>query len=387
MIVLENMAQLCAFLLENEDVYLMGAGYYASRLVYRISNGFETRISACLVSNLAGNEPSITSIPVVEMSSVPQEKLGSPVILTLHSSKWLGAIEALSANGFRNFVFLSEGFLDEITFPAQNKWRAKLRANDKLNFEIHVADHCNLNCRYCSHFSPIAPEKLLDIVQYEKDLARLSELFEGEMNYINLLGGEPLLNPEIGKIIAMTRQYFPKGNVKLVTNGLLLKKMPEEFWEQCRSSRAEVSVTIYPLEGAYAGLEDLFKSKGVLHSVYGTRSDNMSRQPINFNANCDRQDSFVRCGLANHCIQLKEGKLYTCTRAAYAPFLVEHFGLDASKLSPKDGVDIYQMQTGKDVLDALAKPIPFCSYCDTSTFRCGLRWESSKQEKSDWISS
>jgi ABC-2 type transport system ATP-binding protein len=58
-------------------------------------------------------------------------------------------------------------------FLIKNKKRPSLR------FDVHLADHCNLNCKGCYHFSPLAPEKFLDIEQYERDCTRLNELSMG----------------------------------------------------------------------------------------------------------------------------------------------------------------------------------------------------------------
>lgn len=35
----------------------------------------------------------------------------------------------------------------------------------------------------------------MDVVELEQDLSRLSELANGEVHHINILGGEPLLHP------------------------------------------------------------------------------------------------------------------------------------------------------------------------------------------------
>ena len=48
-----------------------------------------------------------------------------------------------------------------------------------LNYlETNVVDHCNLNCKGCSHFSNIQKEKeFVKLEDYTKDLKRLNELF------------------------------------------------------------------------------------------------------------------------------------------------------------------------------------------------------------------
>lgn len=54
-----------------------------------------------------------------------------------------------------------------------------IEVRKKIKFEVHITEHCNLNCKYCFHFSPLAKEEYLTLEEYERDLARLSELFGG----------------------------------------------------------------------------------------------------------------------------------------------------------------------------------------------------------------
>ena len=61
--------------------------------------------------------------------------------------------------------------------------------------EINIVSHCNLNCRSCSHFSPVAGKEYLPIELAELDFARLAELSGGDVQCIHIMGGEPLLHP------------------------------------------------------------------------------------------------------------------------------------------------------------------------------------------------
>ena len=47
---------------------------------------------------------------------------------------------------------------------------------EKIRFIVDIVDHCNLNCKCCGHFSPLAPKGFLDINTFERDLKRLHEL-------------------------------------------------------------------------------------------------------------------------------------------------------------------------------------------------------------------
>ena len=84
----------------------------------------------------------------------------------------------------------------------------ELHPHTLLRFEVHVAEHCNLSCRDCLHFSPLAKEEFLDIDEYRKDCARLSELFDSEVERLYLLGGEPLLHPNLVEIMKISREAF-----------------------------------------------------------------------------------------------------------------------------------------------------------------------------------
>lgn len=37
--------------------------------------------------------------------------------------------------------------------------------------EMHLVDHCNLNCRSCSHYSPVSPERFASPEEADRDFA------------------------------------------------------------------------------------------------------------------------------------------------------------------------------------------------------------------------
>lgn len=71
----------------------------------------------------------------------------------------------------------------------------KLTPRTELRFEVHLAEHCNLNCKGCDNFSPLAREEYLDIEEYESDCKRLSVLFDGKVERLQLLGENPYCIP------------------------------------------------------------------------------------------------------------------------------------------------------------------------------------------------
>ena len=111
--------------------------------------------------------------------------------------------------------------------------------------EIHLTDNCNLNCRGCAHFCPISEKWFASPITYAQDMLQLRKLFSN-IQVIRLMGGEPLLNPKIKFFLDYTRSCFPKADIRLVTNGVLLDKQPVSFWDTCRTNSISIDITIYP---------------------------------------------------------------------------------------------------------------------------------------------
>jgi ABC-2 type transport system ATP-binding protein len=85
-----------------------------------------------------------------------------------------------------------------------------MRYSDTFQCEVHLVEHCNLNCKGCYHFSPLAKEEFLFLTEWEKDCKQLSTLFKDRIGHISLMGGEPLLHPDICEFMRITREISLK---------------------------------------------------------------------------------------------------------------------------------------------------------------------------------
>ena len=92
--------------------------------------------------------------------------------------------------------------------------------------------------------SPLAKEWFCDVEQTEKDLSEL--LKKIQVLDFELIGGEPLLHPEITGLVRVVRKVYPKSNIFIVTNGSLLPKMPDDFWKCCRENKVWFGLSVYP---------------------------------------------------------------------------------------------------------------------------------------------
>ena len=261
----------------------------------------------------------------------------------------------------------------------------RLRPRKKIRFETDIAGHCNLNCKYCNHFSPLINQDFVSPENLERDFARLSELAGRDNENIDLMGGEPLLHPEITKIMEITRKYFD-GPVNIVTNGILLPKMNEEFWKSCNKNKIKIIVTSYPIKLDRILIKKTAKKYSVKLNIRLQMANvhTWCRLPKDIQGKQDVLDNFKLCLVANFCIFLRNGKLSTCC----LPLLAERFNNYFNEkfiINDNDFIDIYSVKDIKEIYNFLCKPIPFCRYCKIREWEVGIEWGISKKEIHEWI--
>lgn len=312
----------------------------------------------------------------------------------------INKLGTVNADGLSELYTVSENIKDRLDkvdkgISGINRAIRKIVPRLDVGFEVHLAEHCNLNCRGCLHFSPLAHEEFADLNEFTRDLKRLSMLFSGRAKYIRLLGGEPLLNPEITKFMQVARECFPDtddadtcrtdGGIIIVTNGILLPKMDKHFWEVCKQYNIGIMPTKYPIPFDYDAAECLARKMGVRYNYYNSAQvlKTLMKLPLDLTRSQDAVHNFLVCSSAVDCATLKHGKLYTCPRAAHAHILRDNLAADM-KLSEQDGIDIYKASSAQEIMTFLAKPIPFCRYCNIDGIKYDLPWTQSQKSIDEW---
>ncbi len=254
----------------------------------------------------------------------------------------------------------------------------------KIQFEIHLTDHCNLNCQMCDHFSPLAEEYYLDLQDFQKQMERLSFLFHKEAQFIRLLGGEPLLHPDVVSFFPITRACFPETDIKLYTNGLLLPAQTDAFWEACTKYNIIIVITKYPVKFDYDKLQKTLEEKKIPFYYENPEPIKSSWHfPLDLNGTQNETISFKLCQMAGKCIFLKDNILYPCTVPGNIVHFNRYFGTGIP-LSEQDGINIFETDSADEILDFLCTPIPFCKYCDTIHRRKGLEWKRTQKDIKEW---
>ncbi|MCA9652301.1 MAG: radical SAM protein [Myxococcales bacterium] len=183
------------------------------------------------------------------------------------------------------------------------------------SLEAHVVDHCNLRCAECCSLSPLLPPRFESPEALARDLARAAAVLAPAV--FKLVGGEPLLHPELLELVHVARRSGIAPRVSLTTNGLLLHRMPDALWQQLDG----LTISRYPRPRIPAARVAEIEAKG---ARFGVR------------INWKQQDAFVqmsrphgpadpaetaavygRCWLRERCHLLRDGHFHTCTRPVH----------------------------------------------------------------------
>lgn len=380
---------------EEQKIVIYGAGDAGKRVLkYILSLGVKKEQVMLVVTSMQ-KEEEIYGVTVREVNELQEQADLLILIAAMGNKKYEMTKMALTYSTnvytFEEDVFFEIGEQVEEPFEQvkrDEEWMKKwiTQPQELLRYEVHLTEHCNLNCKSCFHFSSIAEEEFLDVTEYEKDCKRLSELFGGVASDILLMGGEPLLHPDIEKFMEITRTHFPLAKINIITNGILLLKMPETFWQKCEQYGIVIEPTKYPIGLDYEAIEAKADEYNVAFRYFNKGMLVMESwyAPIDIEGKQPIEDNFYGCDRANQCITLKHGRMYTCIIPAHAHHLAKHFNIDLPDFK-KDGIDIYEAKNGKEILEFLTKPVSACAYCDRKRNTYGEPWSCSKKAKEEWI--
>ena len=237
--------------------------------------------------------------------------------------------------------------------------------------ECDITNKCNLNCKGCGHFSPLYENDnwFMDVEQIKNDLKRLSSIFK--LNIFKIMGGEPLLHPQIKEICLIVKKYIPEGHVWIVTNGILLNEY-EQFFKE---NDIYISISKYP--NIKHKIPSSFYIETDRTKMYNLSLDLKGKQEIMYNQfNCTQHRDY----------QLRNGRLYVCPTMLHLPKFLEHFNINDIKVSKEEcSIDIYN-NDAETIFLFLHDCFNFCKYCNIKRRNSELfDFDISKKDISEWI--
>ncbi len=245
--------------------------------------------------------------------------------------------------------------------------------------EFHLADHCNLNCAGCTHFSPYADKRFADIGSVRHDFLRLRSLFRN-IRHIRIMGGEPLLHPDAAAFVRLAREMFPHSKIRLVTNGIKLLEGSDRVravLAAMRETGVGVDWTLYPpLEGRRNDICRICAENGVNLRISENGSFLARIKP---QGDAVAAESFRWCRQLIYCPILDSGRIYLCAQAHFAGYYNRASG---TQMAEDAGMDIHSASAW-DILLYLMRPSPSCAFCAP-----GMRhfpWKNDVRPEDWWL--
>jgi hypothetical protein len=180
--------------------------------------------------------------------------------------------------------------------------------------ELHVVEHCNLRCAQCCNVSPYLPVRTIAVEEIRATCERLRDAVRPQV--LKIMGGEPLLHPDVGGVLRAVRASRVAPRVRLFTNGLLLRSLDDasfaELDELTVSSYTSAPVRPEILAETAVRARRFDVVLNVKHvASFSTVLSGVARSPT------DARAAYDACWLRHRCLVVRDGVFYKCTRAAY----------------------------------------------------------------------
>ncbi|MDX2091779.1 MAG: radical SAM protein [Kofleriaceae bacterium] len=233
---------------------------------------------------------------------------------------------------------------------------------EHISVSYELTEHCNLRCSNCDHASPWMDDKFASLADYERDIRALAEVMH--VNAIYLCGGEPLLHPQFLDFLRVTKESGIADGTIIISNGMLLHKMPEEAWDSIDA----MVVSVYP-DVRYRFDFNELHAVARAHGSYLIRKENneFSKMLVNNRIEDPRlvRAIYKGCYAATNCHTLYDGRYYKCSRAHTLQSRMAKIGKVVENRAV-DGIAIHGNPNLRAELEAYLRddrPLKACEYC------------------------
>lgn len=232
--------------------------------------------------------------------------------------------------------------------------------------EYHVTDFCNLKCKGCGHLANHVDKlEFAGADTLRLSLEKLHEKFSN-IQVLRIMGGEPLLCRELHEYVNAAHEVFPYCQIKIVTNGLLIRNITPQTAEAIRNAQAEIQVTQYPPTQKIAEEIVAFCSENGLKLLISSPLKYFHRSTANEYP--DYVEAWSECG-SRYCHFLHDTRFFPCPHLwthsepkfkeflARAPITESEYEKYCCKLTDEIKDD------GWDILLKMESPFELCQKC------------------------
>jgi Radical SAM superfamily/4Fe-4S single cluster domain len=276
--------------------------------------------------------------------------------------------------------------------------------------ETMITYNCNLSCHGCTNYSDY---NMSGMVPWEKGSDWIRAWRERlDIPDFGIIGGEPLLHPDVSQWIYGVRDLLPKSQIRFTTNGKLVLKKFNVIKQLIEIGNTVVKISVHQPQEFYTqeAVNKLFNyakwSPITEHGINRWEGPNGTKLQINFPQtfvktyqgqfdsmlphNNNPADAFENC-VQQQCPLLYEGKIFKCSSIALLKKVTSDWGKDTDPLWQSylsyHGIDhSCSDESLTSFLSQFGMPETICSMCpskkDISSF---VSHHNTVSTKSQWI--
>jgi len=257
--------------------------------------------------------------------------------------------------------------------------------------EFYLTHNCNLACSNCNRFNNFQLSGMSDWAANKSLYENLSK--KVRFKTIVILGGEPLLHPQICEILDDIKTFWQNSNIEIHTNGLIFSKLKNlEVVEKIIKNKINLRISIHNKSNIRLLTETIKKlfeikktnveSNDVIRVTHYIKQNfrielwqfehfhNTALHKINgefYFYNNDQKETHDICDMKN-CHEIYNGKIYKCGFVLTAPELLKKINVNLSEEEKKlihnyKPIDLQNLENIEEQLNLLSQPIAQCKFC------------------------
>lgn len=283
---------------------------------------------------------------------------------------------------------------------------------EQLNYvEVYITNVCNYSCTHCQSLNNYAFKGHQRWDTYKDEYKSLSEQLD--ITTIQIIGGEPTLNPDFEKWVTGISDLWPNSKLQISTNGSKLDKITNKIYQILLKHKGTLWITCHDmiLYDSFLEFSKIFLDE-ITSDTYSNddwktdyekskidpsvKLKTVSRKLIDKNqveVILDWSQSFVPSVIElidqqltlkynsdlthahdicyfKTCHQINKGLLYKCPLVSVLPNFLNQFDVSMSD-SDKELARSYKPATSTDTnfvefINNINNPIPQCKFCPSS---------------------
>jgi GTP 3',8-cyclase len=260
---------------------------------------------------------------------------------------------------------------------------ASSRLTDYFNrtpkkLRISITDRCNMRCIYCMPQKEFAWRPKDEILSYE-EITRLAKIFVGlGVEKIRLTGGEPLVRPQIEKLISSLSKIEGVKKLSLTTNGLLLGEKIDLLKDAgLRSVNVSLDTLNTDRFKSITGVDGLKQVQASLKTTKDAGFEVKINTVVMRGHNDSEVEDFARLAMTQNLtvrfiefMPLDGSHIWDQKTVMTKHEMIERINRNVAELqplnnSPSDPARLYTLKGGKGTIGFIpSMSEPFCSACD-----------------------